>query len=790
MAKKTDSELSARGRASVKKGRNFEKRVADLFKLLGAEVTTGIEIRGKKVDILAQLPVPGSRKPMRVIVECKNERNNRNQTARIREFESLLRDARRENEADALEFVTHRPMSEVAKGVAHKQGIEVLTYDEKMATLINFGPYLQTLVRRFSEDRTDTNDAQRTLEPALGKYYVPVSAEDVDDPERQEIQLLDYYVLEWASKDVSNHLAVLGEFGSGKTSLCLKIACDMARDYLDDPGSCRIPILLNLANFRKANDIEAMITSFLDRECQVTNPRFGLFQAMNEAGKLVIILDGYDEMQAGFDQDIDEMNLRELDKLARPSRAKLLITSRSEYFMTGLEENQCFFLREPLWGREVIYKRLRIIPWNDEHIDNFLKKRVRLTDDPEHPWEYYAAQIRRSRGLYEMSKKPVFADMIVKTLPAFVSKGAPIDMSRLYEEYLKYEMRRQKISKKRTLELNQGQRMLLLGEIATYMYRKDALSVPFDVATQIVSGALSPDPVRGKLDGITRELLAYSFLARREDRFQFYDRIMMHYFVAKRMRGEINANCPDMFGSRPIPDVVADFLIKMGVDWNFLWPWIAPTSKSDRVVTPYAGGNLIRLLTRRDRLALTGEDLSNSVLRKPKFFGADLRRTKFNGALIECGDFCAALFSKDQFESTQLKDCTFSIHLYMTIDGSVINDIGQPSATPFHLVLQELVGKRYRRTISAHGGLLQGFRLPVFASSGGGCFTMLAVQVRALKSLQDITTILASDPTVKATATFACEMENLLSLVPSRLQKQLKTIPPWCQLSEFANRLG
>lgn len=57
-SKKSDSTKTSRGKAAVQKGANFEDTVADLYRLLGAEVIQNIEICQKKVDILATfLPV-------------------------------------------------------------------------------------------------------------------------------------------------------------------------------------------------------------------------------------------------------------------------------------------------------------------------------------------------------------------------------------------------------------------------------------------------------------------------------------------------------------------------------------------------------------------------------------------------------------------------------------------------------------------------------------------------------------------------------------------------------------
>ena len=56
---KSVSTPTSRGKMSVEKGAKFENMVADIFRLLGAEVVQNIEICQKKVDIFATFRLPG-----------------------------------------------------------------------------------------------------------------------------------------------------------------------------------------------------------------------------------------------------------------------------------------------------------------------------------------------------------------------------------------------------------------------------------------------------------------------------------------------------------------------------------------------------------------------------------------------------------------------------------------------------------------------------------------------------------------------------------------------------------
>ena len=164
-SKPAESKRSFRGKASVEKGRKFEEMVADLYRLLGAEVIQNIEIHQKKVDILATFRIPGSSREHRVIVECKDEKKSVNANQRVQAFKGLLDIARATGSADSAEIVTRVPLSDQAKGFAKTAGIDLFTYTEKVAQLIDFRNYLKGLKNTFEQGtRTDR----------LNPLYLPI----------------------------------------------------------------------------------------------------------------------------------------------------------------------------------------------------------------------------------------------------------------------------------------------------------------------------------------------------------------------------------------------------------------------------------------------------------------------------------------------------------------------------------------------------------------------------------------------------------------------------------------
>jgi predicted NACHT family NTPase len=207
--------------------------------------------------------------------------------------------------------------------------------------------------------------------------------------------------------------------------------------------------LLNLREFTKKLDVDSFVTSFLDKDCGVMNPRFQLFKAMNDAGVLLLLFDGFDEMATRVDADTIETNLQEIERLAAPGLSRVIITSRTEYFTSVREEESALQPKgDLLEPRATRYRIFKVLAWDDKQVDEFIEKRVPLIKEATKPWTHYRDLIATIPGLSDLSHRPVLLDMIVRTLPDLISSGKAINRPNLYETYLLGEIKRQKITKR------------------------------------------------------------------------------------------------------------------------------------------------------------------------------------------------------------------------------------------------------------------------------------------------------------------------------------------------------
>jgi hypothetical protein len=634
------------GKDSVEKGRRFEDAVADLYRLLGADVIQGVMICQKKVDVLATFRLPGGSSVHRVIIECKNERKVVAQNQRVMEFTGLLDTARKTGEADSAEIITQVPWSDAAKGFALQAGINILTYSQKLSQLIDFTDYLSDLINRF--DKADPN---RPSDPPLATYYVGLSAEHNVNGKTDHIQKVNDYIRQWLVKNSNRqHLAILGGYGAGKSSLCLKLAHDLAVAHRKNSHASRIPILISLRDFTKTLKIEALIASFLDEECGVANPKFKLFKAMNDAGAFLIIFDGFDEMAVRVDTDTLEANLQEIEKLATAPASKVILTSRPEYFISSEEEGRTFTPSLAIIKtREAEYEPIKLLPWEEKQIEEFLKKRVPLIKEATETWTYYKNHILGLPDLHDLSQRPVLLEMIVKTLPELIKNDTSITLNNLYELYLSSELRRQKILKRRALLLRDEARLSTLKNLALDIFCGDIKTLNYTEALERIAKEINPP--RDELEAYTRDFLSASFLIRRGSGYSFSHKSILDYLVATKLIKEIEDDNPKKFGKGHINHLIVKFLVVYQPNEGTLWKWIDYTKDRAGNIGPYIGGNAASLLVALSKGALAGKDLAGSNLTGSDLSGADLRDTNLSGAILNHVNLTNAKFFKQNISS-------------------------------------------------------------------------------------------------------------------------------------------
>ncbi len=530
-----------------------------------------------------------------------------------------------------------------------REHIRCYTLEEFIDHLADFRPYLERLVQKHEASE-------------IPAFYVPLSVESESEDESPRIfKPLESFVDAWLTDPGRNHLSILGDFGSGKTWFCQSYAYLAAKRYLADPTHNRIPILITLRNYSRAYDVEQLITDAIANRYKVgLAAGYKTFARLNEAGRLLIIFDGFDEMERRVsDYRTTVENFWELAKVVSPA-SKVLLTCRTAYFRHRSEEQETLIPRRRqvsvVAGDQVIdlrgQDRFEVV-----HLLDFDAKDIQLALQKRLParWEPVYEKIQRLSNLQDLASRPVLLDMIVKTVPQ-IEDASKINQATLYEAYVDALLKRR--WSEDTDYITPQERLFFMQELAWEMYQTQRLSFPFSEFPERVTRyfGLKDEPEQGAF--FERDMRTQSYLVRDDvGNYRFAHKSFMEYFVARKMAEAISGSNYDVlraievWRTQPLAPEVRGFLLPMIADPTPLWQIIKTTQGKVISDIGYAGGNATRLLSAMgnrhvyaqfdfSKTVLAGADLAGKVLTKANFenavlVGADMTATDLSGANLQ-----------------------------------------------------------------------------------------------------------------------------------------------------------
>jgi hypothetical protein len=488
---------------------------------------------GMDCDIYAELRAGLT--TTRVVVECKNKRHSAAaDVSDVSKFSGLFLSLRSQNLVDQALFVTNSSLSPQAHECATKAGVHALTYRELLNRLVDFSTYVDRLVHDY-ENFQEYCDGQRApvIEPLnrcdLRKYYIDIDCEDMRG---RLYEPIDGFFWEWLDASKRNHLSVLGDYGTGKSSVCLHLAYQVAKRWQNSPQSVRVPIFVPLRDYGSALNVEQLITDLLVNKYHVRVSSFAAFRRLLEAGFLVLFLDGFDEMAARVDQQTTLRNFENLASLVTES-SKTVLTCRTHYFRSHKHARE--LLGEKEKGTELLeqvrrrknFEIVELREFDEAKIQAFLRKHTRN-------WRSCYKEIKRTYDLKDLAKRPILLEMIVRSLPELVRQRRRIQAVDLYGEYTNYWIAHDDW---RSVMTPEG-KALFMEELAFAMWqlRQDQvhfsrLRAPF-IASHFKTEVMSVVD----LDWFENDVRTCSFLNRdRDGNYRFIHRSFMDYFLAKRL---------------------------------------------------------------------------------------------------------------------------------------------------------------------------------------------------------------------------------------------------------------
>ncbi len=645
-----------RRRGIYEKAKTFEERVAELFSLQGYRTTLDYQRDDMQFDVRVELT--SGILPVHGLVECKDTGRTVTQQ-QVREFASKVEYA---SDADRLPYqgilIARSGFVNNAHEAARKLRIHLRTYEELLRSLVDLRPMLDEAVRSF----------QGT---ALERLYVEqdiVFEADIQAGQEISRKQLTPEILRWLEKPSGTFLALLGDFGCGKTSFSKRLASDLAMKARTELAT-RAPVLIDLREGGSTTvTLENLLTHHFQRlSSQPFNPQ-ALLQ-LNREGHLLLIFDGFDETIAYTEPGRYVENLRQILRAAE-GKAKVLMTCRTHYFrdrpevLSRLGSSPAVVSTQ---GATRLYEEIQerpgaevgyLMEFREEQISEYLRKAL----PPQADWQVFREQIRQTYNLENLAERPFLLEIIVKTLPRLTERQGSVTLADLYETYCESWFSHTDSR----LTLTRDRRVALVEFLARLVWDSPENRVHYDLLFEKATEFFKDRPLTlHDKERIDYEVRTALFLHRdAEGYYSFIHRSFLEFFVARTLRAGLSVNEPGCLVLRRITREVTFFLE--------FWPEAKRIPElAGKVLTashqPGVSENALLLLYFHARAALgplvgDGKEPKTRQIReafskiRPKAFR--LERAALEGAVLPGIDLSSALLEGARLGRADLREAS------------------------------------------------------------------------------------------------------------------------------------
>ena len=327
--------------------------IGKLFEMNNYDVRYGVQIHGAEVDIVAISR--GDPFAPKVYIEATvqyvdNTKYGKDSTKFI-----LIRE--KEQGATCISISTAGFTAAVLERASNSR-IQMMTYEELFKSFEKFSPYIESVL------------ADRGILELAKSYEQPFLKDKLGTNPATE------WLSSWMSEPSpqSKWLIILGEYGTGKTSLTQMLQLDWASKYKKDV-SAKLPIRIELRNFSRQFDASSLLHHFLDTNNLQHVPILFLMHLI-KSGRVILILDGYDEMAQFLNARERRACLSALAELASEG-ARGILTSRPNYFTEAEELNVFDALYTSLeQNKYYLGQADKMFLANEKDVDNLIENYV------------------------------------------------------------------------------------------------------------------------------------------------------------------------------------------------------------------------------------------------------------------------------------------------------------------------------------------------------------------------------------------------------------------------------
>ena len=679
-------------------GTEFELLLSQHYEGLGYRVTRNQLLSGHQIDLMASKDVPGAG-VVNVMIEAKF----RNKGAiGINDISNSLNAAQRLlsshtiNSAAIIANVAFTAEAQAA--VRASANIQLLTLHDLQQQLFNSSESLIRSVQDYSISKVSAEYISLAAKSSSGKRLADIA------------EHLHYNCAHGGSL-----LVLLGDFGSGKTTILERVFIKCANDRLHDP-SAPFPIFLRLRSLRQHVELWPFIAANL-RDYQYITPPKQVFDSQLEAGRLAIFLDGFDEIYAGASVADRGEFLARLYPLMNSS-SPCILSSRPTYFSSPQDMLKALSvslgrerivdgtpndtktrvalgkLRKSmgLGGARHVIANLFDDIWtidqlSEEAILAYLKQQETTLRSVTGKT---AIEIRQALGrVYDLSdlmRRPLLLKMIVETilndLIDINKQDMAIGPSSLYEAYTQLSFDRDS-EKRGERSLSADARRIVCQFLSLAMAKSGSAELSDAEVRQCIidsgigTGHASPakypvgivgrtpnqkPPTESAIEGILTDIRSGSFLSfGREGTLRFAHKSYMEFFVSQFIYQSAlaNPNAPTRVGELPLNREIAYFLGSYGRDIPLFGQWIARGTRANSGQSVVSRGLALRTMFASGDL-LANEQVDDAVIQDVELRRATVTATKLKNVTlrdVNISDLDAKSWS---VSSSIIEACTFT----------------------------------------------------------------------------------------------------------------------------------
>jgi hypothetical protein len=286
--------------------------VAELFNVSGYKVDTSVKINFREIDIRAE-ELQGLIRKI-VLIECADY----NKPVGIDKLQEDIRKLHSAKEAlkdnAIIMHVSRKGYSANAKGYAFENGIPIYSIESLANQLINFNDYI------------DAIENEQIRDVILKEYQPnPLYIEEKRTTKHSSI----HFLKTWLQSE-KRWLTLLGDYGVGKSWTLKKLLYELIEDYKSNPDITPLPLFIPLQQFTKAFDFENLILRTF-QIYGISGIHYSAFEYLMNNGRIVFLLDSFDEMAQHLNRNVIRNNLKEI-LVGISQKSKAIMTSRPNYF--------------------------------------------------------------------------------------------------------------------------------------------------------------------------------------------------------------------------------------------------------------------------------------------------------------------------------------------------------------------------------------------------------------------------------------------------------------------------